>query len=267
MATVLVTGATDGIGKQTAIDLAEQGATVLVHGRDPDRVAGVVDRVGPAARGLVADFASLDAVRDMALRIADDPLDVLINNAGTFAGERQTTVDGHETTWQVNHLAGALLADLLLDPLAQRGGRIVVVSAAMYARATLDLADPDGQHRPYDGQQAYGQSKLANVLLMNEMVRRLGRQPPVTINAVHPGIVGTKLLQAAFGSMPQHSVAQGAQSLVRLALSPDVAEQTGAFFIRDKPRAITGPGADAALSRRLYEITCDQVGLAGLPAP
>jgi retinol dehydrogenase-14 len=265
MTTVLVTGATDGIGRQCAIALAAQGADVILHGRDPARVAEAVGQLGGPARGVVADFTSLAAVRGLADGLADRPIDVLINNAGTYAAERRTTEDDHELTWQVNHLAGALLADLLLDPLAQQGGRIVVVSAAMYARAALDLDDPDYAHRPYDGQQAYGQSKLANVMYMNELVRRLGPQPPVTINAVHPGVVGTKLLEAAFGSMPQHSVEQGAESLVRLALADEVAETTGAFFIRDKPRAITGPAADAAMSRRLYEITCSQLGVPGLP--
>jgi retinol dehydrogenase-14 len=265
MTTVLVTGATDGIGKQAATDLAAQGAEVIVHGRDSDRVAETVAQLGGSARGVVADFTSLAAVRALAESLADDPLDVLINNAGTYAAERRTTEDGHELTWQVNHLAGALLSDMLLDPLAQRQWRIVVVSAAMYARAALDLDDPDYAERPYDGQQAYGQSKLANVMYLNELVRRLGPQRSVTVNAVHPGVVGTKLLEAAFGSMPQHSVQQGAESLVRLALADEVAETTGAFFIRDKPRAITGPAADAAMSRRLYEITCAQLGVPGLP--
>ena len=265
MTTVLVTGATDGIGRQTAIDLASRGARVIVHGRDPRRVAAAVAQIGDAASGVVADFTSLAAVRELAAALADREIDVLINNAGTFAPGRVVTGDGHELTWQVNHLAGALLTDLLLDPLAQRGGRVVFVSAAMYARATLELTDPEFATRPYDGQQAYGQSKLAQVMYMNELVRRLGPAHQVTVNALHPGVVGTKLMEAAFGAMPQQSVAEGAASCVRLALSPEVTEISGVFFIRDKPRAITGPAADAAMSRTLYELTCRQLGLPGLP--
>lgn len=265
MTTVLVTGATDGIGRQTAMDLTAEGAQVIVHGRDPARVAETVAQIGGAARGAVADFTSLAAVREMAAELADAEVDVLINNAGTFAPDRVVTADGHELTWQVNHLAGALLTDLLLDPLAQRNGRVVFVSAAMYARATLELADPEFSARGYDGQEAYGQSKLAQVMFMNELVRRLGASRPVTVNALHPGVVGTKLMEAAFGSMPQQSVAEGAASCVRLALSPEVAETSGVFFIRDKPRAITGPAADAAMSRSLYELTCQQLGVPGLP--
>lgn len=266
MTTVLVTGATDGIGRQTAIDLAARGANVIVHGRDPARVAATVAAIGGTARGAVADFASLDAARALAGELADGRLDVLINNAGTFMPQRHLTEDGREVTWQVNHLAGALLSDLLLDPLAQQQGRIVFVSAAMYARASIDLSDLDWAARPYDGQAAYGQSKLANVMVMNELVRRLGPGKPVTVNSLHPGVVGTKLMEAAFGAMPQQSVAEGAESLVRLALADDVADTTGAFFIRDKARAITGPAADAAVSRRCYELTCAQLGVPGLPA-
>jgi NAD(P)-dependent dehydrogenase (short-subunit alcohol dehydrogenase family) len=266
MTTVLVTGATDGIGMRTAQDLSELGANVIVHGRDTGRVAAMVAAVGGTARGIVADFTSLASVRAMADQLADGPLDVLINNAGTFQPQRRLTADGHEATWQVNHLAGALLTDLLLDAIAARRGRIVVVSAAMYARATMDLADPDYAQRRYDGQQAYGQSKLANVMYMNELVRRLGPQPPVTVNALHPGVVGTKLLQAAFGSVPQQSLAEGAASVIRLAVDDAVAESTGAFFIADRPRAITGPAADAAFSRKLYELTCAQLRVPGLPA-
>ena len=265
MTTVLVTGATDGIGRQTALELASRGATVILHGRDPQRVEAAVAEVGAGASGAVADFTSLASVRAMADSVADRGIDVLINNAGLFAPQRLLTEDGHETTWQVNHLAGALLTDLLLDPLAQRHGRVVFVSAAMYARATLELSDPDYAKRPFDGQQAYGQSKLANVLYMSEVVRRLGARPQVTLNALHPGVVGTKLLDAAFGSVPLRTVAEGAASCVRLALDADVSETTGGFFIDDKPRAITGPAADAALGRALYELTCRQLGVPGLP--
>ena len=266
MKIALVTGATDGIGRQTAHDLADSGVQVIVHGRDPGRVAQTVESVGHGASGVVADFTSLAAVRTLAAEVVDAGIDVLINNAGAFASHRELTSDGHELTWQVNHLAGALLTDLLLDPLAQRRGRVIFVSAAMYARATLNLADPDYRDRDYDGQEAYGQSKLANVLFMGELVRRLGPQPPVTVNALHPGVVGTKLFDAAFGAVPQHTLAQGAASVVHLALAEEVAEMTGAFFIRDKPRAITGPAADAAFSKALYELTCGQLGVPGLPA-
>lgn len=265
MTTVLVTGATDGIGRQTAQALAALGVHVIVHGRSSIRVEETVASLAGAATGVVADFTSLAAVRHMAEEVADHALDVLINNAGMFAAERTVTGDGHEATWQVNHLAGALLADLLLDPLAQRQGRIVFVAAAMYARATLDFEDPDYVRRPYDGQEAYGQSKLGNVMYMNELVRRLGPQPPVTVNSLHPGVVGTKLLEAAFGSLPQHTLEQGAESILALALDPELAETTGAFFIRDKARAITGPAADAAANRKLYELTCEQLGVPGLP--
>jgi len=266
MTTVLVTGATDGIGRQTVHELVGRGARVIVHGRDRGRVDDVVASVGSAATGVVADYTELAAVRSMAAELADRGVDVLINNAGVYASQRSTTPDGHELTWQVNHLAGALLTDLLLDPIAERHGRVIFVAAAMYAKASLDLADPDYTGRPFNGQQAYGQSKLASVMYMSELVRRLGPSAPLTVNALHPGVVSTKLMDAAFGAVPQDTLEQGAASIVHLALDDDVAESTGGFFIRDKQRAITGPAADSAFSRKLYDLTCQQVAVPGLPA-
>jgi NAD(P)-dependent dehydrogenase (short-subunit alcohol dehydrogenase family) len=102
-------------------------------------------------------------------------------------------------------------------------------------------------------------------MYLAETVRRLGAEHPVTLNAVHPGVVGTKLLEAAFGSIPQRSVEDGAATLVRLALDHGLASTTGMFFIEDKPRAVTGPAADTGTSRALYQLTCRQLGVAGLP--
>lgn len=263
--TVLVTGATDGIGRRVAHQLAAAGARVVVHGRDPGRVAETVAEIGGAASGVVADFTSLAAVRQLADHVADRPLDVLVNNAAVFAERRRTTQDGHELTWQVNHLAGALLAERLLAQLARDLGRIVFVSAAMHSRSSLDLDDPDATRRPYHGQRAYGQSKLAQVMFCTELARRLGTDPPVTVTCVHPGVVRTKLQAAAFGMPQQQTLQQSAEAVTRLALSTEVSGVTGAFFLRDQQVPITGPASDTTASRALYTLTCRAVGVPGLP--
>jgi NAD(P)-dependent dehydrogenase (short-subunit alcohol dehydrogenase family) len=265
MARILITGATDGIGLATARRLAADGHDLVVHGRSPAKAAAAAAGLAVPGSTAVADFADLAAVRDMAMATADEGLDVLIDNAGTFAAERTLTADGHETTWQVNHLAPFLLTDLLLDALARRRGRVVFVAAGMYARAALDLADPEFAGRPYDGRAAYGQSKLANVLTMVELVRRLGPDAPVTVAALHPGVVATKLMVSAFAAPGQQTLDEAAAAVARLAVDPALAAATGVFSLGGRERPPTGAGADAAAARALYGLSCRQLGVPGLP--
>lgn len=257
---VLVTGATDGIGRAAADLLVARGHEVVVHGRDPDRVAAAVAELGPGATGEVADLANLAETAELAGRLADGPLDGLVNNAGTHSKERVVTGDGHELTWQVNHLAPALLTDLLLDPLALAGGRVCYVAADLYASASVDLADPDFTSRPYDGNAAYGQAKRAGVMYLMETARRLGPDAPVALAAVHPGVVGTKLLAGAFGVPGRESPAEAAENVTRPILEPT---PTAAYFRKDRqvPVAKWPPAEQAAL----YEATSRQLGLPGLP--
>ena len=246
MTTALITGSTDGIGAATAALLRERGMRVITHGR-PDRGADVA-----------ADFTDLGQVRAMAMELADEPLDLLINNAGAFFPEQQQTADGHEATWQVNHLAGALLTDLLLDPIAERNGRVIFVSAALHAQATIDLADPDFHHRRYDAMAAYGQSKLASALLTQELARRLPGTPAVV--AVHPGVVSTKML-AAIGAKGKDSPQQAAENVLAGLDAP-----TGSFLSAGRIGKFGGAATDEALAADLYRITQEAIGLPGLGA-
>ena len=180
---ILVTGSTDGIGRQTAVELTRAGHHVLVHGRDAVRVDAAVTQVQAAAtgagadvRGLVADLSSLDEVRSLAAQVrASAPrLDVLINNAGTFCNQRVLTADGFETTFAVNHLAPFLLTNLLTDLLAASApARVVTVASVAHQSARLDFADLQGAFR-YDGYTAYALSKLCNILFTYELADRLG---------------------------------------------------------------------------------------------
>jgi NAD(P)-dependent dehydrogenase (short-subunit alcohol dehydrogenase family) len=232
----LVTGSTDGIGKETARVLASRGWDVIVHGRTPAKAKAA----GP--RWVAGDFESLAEVRAMAQAVAamTDRLDALIDNAGILARTPATSREGYEITIAVNHLAPFLLTNLLLPLVEEARGRIVIVSSQVHASGHLpeDLDDLDG----LTGFEAYCASKLANVLHANELARRT----KVAVNSLHPGVVGTKL---GYGGGP---VAEGAHLPVLLAPDPSLAGVSGAYF-SGRGRATPSPAArDEALARKLW---------------
>ena len=194
---VLITGSTGGIGKATAIGLAGMGSRVAITGRDHDRVQAAVAEIrdttgNPDVEGFVADLSSQAEVRRLAADILEayPRLDVLVNNVGGFWATRHVTADRLERTFAVNHLAGFLLTNLLLDRLRSSApSRVVTVSSAAHAMGAIDFDDLQGEHG-YSGQQAYNQSKLANVLFTYELARRVAGSG-VTANALHPGVVDT----------------------------------------------------------------------------
>jgi NAD(P)-dependent dehydrogenase (short-subunit alcohol dehydrogenase family) len=258
--TVLVTGATDGIGRETALALAGSGMRVLVHGRDRRRTEATCDELrakfpGAQADPLVADLASLAAVRSLATEVYSrtDRLDVLINNAGVFMKRRQVSVDGYEMTFAVNHLAPFLLTALLGDLLATSApARVVTVSSVAHQRGKLDFDNLQSE-RSFDGYGAYSASKLANVLFAFELAarRRLDR---ITSNALHPGVVTTKLLHEGFGSTGI-SPADGARNSVYLATSPDVEGISGMYFDNCRPGRVAPASEQADLRERLWVLS------------
>jgi NAD(P)-dependent dehydrogenase (short-subunit alcohol dehydrogenase family) len=264
--TMLVTGSTDGIGRQAALELADLGARVLVHGRTAGRVESVVAairRLDAPAEGFVADLSSLRQVRRLANEVleAAPHLHVLVNNAGTYVHDRQLTEDGFETTLAVNHLAAFLLTNLLLPRLKQSApARIINVSSAAHRSGYLEWDNLNGE-QAYDGYSAYALTKLCNVLFTYELADRL-RGSGVTVNCLHPGVVGTKLLEAGFPGLGGTSVPEGARTSVHLAASPKVADVTGAYFVGRRPERSSGASYDAAGRRRLWELTRTMVGLA-----
>lgn len=234
--TVLVTGSTDGIGRETAVGLAAAGFRVLVHGRSAARAEAAAAEVRKRAPGaevdaVAADLATRDGVRQLAglVHSLTTRLDVLVNNAGVFRAERRSTKDGLEETFAVNHLAPFLLTHLLV-PLLRRSApaRILAVSSIAHQGARPILSDLQLEKR-YDGYSAYALSKLGNVLFTFELARRLDGCG-VTANALHPGLVTTKLLREGFG-MGGAPVSEGARTSLFLASSPDVEGVTGRYFV------------------------------------
>jgi NAD(P)-dependent dehydrogenase (short-subunit alcohol dehydrogenase family) len=271
MPLVLVTGATDGIGRQTAIDLALRGATVLLHGRNAAKLEAVAAEVEARREGAVAgvfraDLAKLGEVRAMAEAIATahPRLDVLLANAGIFMTERALTEDGFETTFAVNHLAHVLLTHLLLPAVkASDDGRIIHVSSQAHSRGNIDW-DNLQQEKRFNGNGAYGLSKLANILFTVELAKRLGPSP--VAHALHPGVVTTTLLRTGWGGGGPDSHEEGARTSVLLALDPIARASTGTYWVRGRPAQPSSVAQDAAATKRLYEESCKMVGVAPLPA-
>jgi len=270
---VLVTGATDGIGRETALELARQGARVLVHGRNLRRIEQTCEAIvalgrTPLPAPVQADFSSLSDVRSMVRELAGRRacIDVLVNNAGVYMKERQTSADGFEMTFAVNHLAPFLLTHLLLDGEVGRSlRRIVNVSSVAHLRGRLDLDDLGRTHARFDPYGAYAASKLANVLFTVELARRLGPRG-ITVNALHPGVVSTKLLTEGFEMHGPDSLTRGAATSVKLALAGDLGDVTGRYFVHGKETQMNPIAADRAFARRFYEVSAELVGVAPIRA-
>jgi NAD(P)-dependent dehydrogenase (short-subunit alcohol dehydrogenase family) len=233
-ATILVTGATDGLGKRVAFELAASGATVLLHGRSRKRLEATLEeaREGTGSEKLgfyLADLSSLGEVRTLAERVLteQDRLDVLVNNAGVIVGERRESEDGYELTFAVNYLAHFLLTHLLL-PLLRDSAPARVVNVASAGQSPIDFDDVMLE-RGYGGMKAYTQSKLAQVIFTFELAERLGASG-VTVNALHPAsLMDTKMVLETFGRS-MSTVEEGAEATVRLAVSPELEGVTGRYF-------------------------------------
>jgi len=271
----VVTGATSGIGKATAAALARLGATVVLVGRDRSRTEAAAAEISSVSasppRVEIADLASLDQVRELASRLAEqERIDVLVNNAGLVLGERRTTPDGFEHVFALNHLAPFLLTSLLLPKLtASAPARVVTVTSDAHSAARLDLTDPNLEHG-WDSWRSYANSKLANILFTRELARRLDGTG-VTANCAHPGVVRTGFGREArpllrlgvtiarpFMASPE----RGADTIVYLASSPDVADETGGYYVKRQRREPSAAARDDAAARKLWEISEKMTGLA-----
>jgi retinol dehydrogenase-14 len=278
--TVLVTGATGGIGKATAIGLAALGARVGITGRDLRRVEAAAVEVrratsNPQVDAFGADLSSQAEVRRLAAEVLDayPRLEVLVNNVGGFWATRHVTADGLEHTFAVNHLAAFLLTSLLLDRLkASAPARVVTVSSGAQSMGKIDFEDLQGE-RTYSGQTAYNQSKLASVMFTYELARRL-EGTGVTATVLHPGVVSTgfgaedpsRIFKVVvpfvrpFMKTPQ----QGAATSIYLASSPKVEGVTGTYFANHKPQTSNKASYDHEAATRLWQVSAALVGLTAL---
>jgi len=271
----LVTGANAGIGKQTARELAQMGATVVLVARNRER--GEAARAEIAASGhtvelLLADFASPASIRAMteAFKARHDRLDVLVNNAGVYLMKREETADGLEMTFAVNHLGYFMTTLLLWDRLlAARSARVIVLASDAHRQAKLNFDDLQNRHK-YAGFRAYAQSKLANVLFAYELDRRRG-DAPITINAVHPGFVASNfgrnnggvagLFMTRVVPLFAKTVVEGAATSVYLASSPEVAGISGQYFTNGRAVKSAPQSYDRAAAERLWTISEELTGL------
>jgi NAD(P)-dependent dehydrogenase (short-subunit alcohol dehydrogenase family) len=277
---VLVTGATNGIGKVTALELAKQGARTVIVGRNRTKTEATVKEIqahsgNPKVEMLLGDLALMADVRRIAAEFKSkyDRLDVLVNNAGAWFTEREETAEGIEMTFALNHLSYFLLTNLLLDVLkANAPARIVNVSSRVHADEPLDFDDLQNtkNYGRNNGLRVYGQSKLANVLFTYELARRL-EGTGVTANVLHPGIIGsgfglnnkglfTKVAMMLYSRLAL-SPEEGAKTIIHLAASPEVEGVSGQYWVKCKAVPSSKDSHDVEAQRRLWEVSEQMTGL------
>lgn len=261
--TIMITGATDGIGLLTAHALAGKNATLLVHGRDPTRLADAVASIQASSgnadvHGFLADFADLASVRRLAGEIekSHPSIDVLINNAGIGSGgmenrERALSRQGHELRFAVNFLAPFLLTHLIL-PCLERAGTARIVNVASAGQHPIDFSDVM-LAQDFSGRRAYGQSKLALIMFTFELAEKLAGQA-ITVNCHHPGsLLDTKMVRETFGE-PWGKPETGAEAQVYLATTPELANTTGRYFDVMAEATANPQAYDAEARRQLWAL-------------
>jgi NAD(P)-dependent dehydrogenase (short-subunit alcohol dehydrogenase family) len=266
--TVVATGATSGIGEVAALALAGLGARIVFIARDEARAKATMRKIEAKAPGLghrmhLADLSSIAETRKVGAAIAESEprIDVLMNNAGALFSRRQVTPEGLELTFALNHMAYFVLTEALREKLiASAPARIVSTASSAHEGARLDFGDLQSA-KSYNGFRVYGRSKLANILFTRELARRLAGTG-VTANCLHPGAVATRFGQSSGGLIGLSirvlrlsfiSPEQGADTIIYLASSPEVANTTGGYFVKRKLTDPSAPAQDDAAAKRLWE--------------
>ncbi len=275
--TVLVTGATGGIGKIAALELARMGANVALVARNQSKGEAVLGEIRKATGNTnlelyLADLSSMAEIRKLAteFKAKHASLDALVNNAGAFYNERKLSADGLEMTFALNHVAYFLLTNLLLDALkAAPKARVVSVSSAAHTSGKINFDNLQGEKK-FNGWQAYSDSKLENILFTIELARRL-EGTNVTANCLHPGFVKTAFgsgntgFVASLLSLAQNLVAitpeAGADTIIYLASSADVEGATGKYFEKRKVKASSPASMDQSTQKKLWDASAKLTGL------
>lgn len=269
----VITGASGGIGRATAMGLARLGATVALVVRSRERGQAVLDGIAAETgrrdgRLVLADLSRQADVRRAAaeLRDAFGAVHVLVNNAATYTARRRESPDGIELQWAVNHLAPFLLTNLVLPALQAAGSaRVVALSSNAHHSAAPRWDDLEMRHGRYRGFRQYANTKLANLLFTRELARRAG--PGVTANAMHPGVVATELLMNGFPPIRLvkrflRTPEQGAATAIYLASDPSIEGVTGEYFLDARAVSPSPEATNDEAARRLWEISARQTGLA-----
>ena len=265
---ILVTGATNGLGRDVARRLASTGAHIIVHGRNRERGMEVVQEIEKEGKGsarfYAADFASLKEVREFAEAILRDydRVDVLINNAGIWLmpeDGRQVSADGHELTFAVNYLSGFLLTRMLLPRLIHSApSRIVNVSSTAHGRATIDFDDVMMEH-DYSDTRAYAQSKLAQVMFTFDLAREL-KGTGVFVSALHPASSMKTNMLISRGAQPRTATEDGVEAVVHLVTAPDL--ESGQYFnVLKQERASNALAYDEAAREKLRKLSIQLTGV------
>lgn len=269
----VITGATSGIGKETALAIAGQNATVVMPVRDIEKGNLVREQIAgssgnPGIHVMKCDLASFESIHNFAdeFKRCFSRLHILVNNAGLWEAKRRETRDGIEMNFGVNHLAPFLLTGLLVDQLKSSApARVINVSSEAHRFAKMNFDDPEGKKR-FCSFMAYGQSKLANILFTRELARRSGEYL-ITVNCLHPGIVATHLFDGMI-TVPEPllrllfaSPRQGAETTIYLVSEPDLNGMTGKYFVRKKPRIPSSAALDDRAAKRLWELSEEYTGM------
>ncbi|MFX1585954.1 MAG: SDR family oxidoreductase [Promethearchaeota archaeon] len=270
----MITGANSGIGKATALGLAEMDARIVMVCRNKERGESaqqeIIEETGNKSVDLlICDLSSQEQIRKLVSEFKQkyQNLHVLINNAGIVLSKRMLSVDGIEMNFAVNYLAPFLLSNLLIDVLKMSApSRIINVSSGVHKTASMDFDDLQGENKKYGAFKNYGVSKLALTLFTYELSRRL-EGTRVTVNAVHPGVVRSNLGrdQSAFSRGFQKtffkSPRKGAATSIYLASSPDVEGITGKYFIKKQPKKSSNESYNEEYAKRLWEISAEMTNL------
>jgi NAD(P)-dependent dehydrogenase (short-subunit alcohol dehydrogenase family) len=274
--TVVITGGTSGIGEVAAEALAHIGARIILVARDKCRADATLMRLRPSGPGVAhsvyfADLTRLAEMKRLAAEIADrEPrIDILINNAGALFGTRRLTEDGLECTFALNHMSYFVVTDGLRDRLLASGGaRIINTASAAHQGATLDFDDLQAA-KHFRAMTVYGRSKLCNILFTRQLARSL-EGTDVTANCLHPGFVATRFADESGGLISRFAwlakffaitPAEGAQTIIYLASSPEVANLTGKYFYKCRPTTPSAPALDDRAALALWRRSATLAGM------